>query len=73
MCPFPTEVCNTSSKAYWIISPVFAERFPTMDSKTIQKVHKLLKNKNEKFRLLWTVSEVFWSKTLQRSLQKCDA
>ena len=59
MSHFPTEVFNTSLKAYRIISSVFVERLPSFDSKRIQKVHKLHKNKDvEIFRLFWSHSEV---------------
>ena len=71
MSHFQPKYANISSKAYRILSSIFVARLHHSDSKTMQKVYKVHKNEDfEVFRIIWSNSEGFWSKTLQRFFQK---
>ena len=72
MSHFPNEVCSIFLNTYRNISSVFVERLPF---KTIQKVHKLLKNKDvEIFRIIRRVSQMLLKQNAATfSSKKCKA
>ena len=67
---FQPKSANISLRANWIKRSIFVERLPSFGIQNASKCrHRLLKNNDVESKKCWC----FWSKTLQRSLQKMFA